>query len=179
MAADHLLKIIKSPRLNLVSANRGLIEKDLEGRDRLAEALGVPVPESWPPDLFGRGALQFVLDELGEAAERGWSFWYLVTNVEPGELAGLCGFRGWPDEAGSVEISYSILNGYRSRGLATEAVQRLTAWAFTHHNVNEVCAETMPHLRKSIRVLEKSGFRYTGRGSETGVIRYAINRSWL
>ena len=41
----------------------------------------------------------------------------------------------------------------------------------------EVCAETMPHLMQSIRVLEKNGFKRAGSGSEYGVIRYAIDRS--
>jgi RimJ/RimL family protein N-acetyltransferase len=42
-----------------------------------------------------------------------------------------------------------------------------------------VCAETLPHLSQSIRVLEKNGFQRTGAGSEQGVIRYAINRKSL
>ncbi|MGD9265642.1 MAG: GNAT family N-acetyltransferase, partial [Lysobacterales bacterium] len=59
-----------------------------------------------------------------------------------------------------------------------EALQRLVGWAFSHHNVSEVCAETMPHLVKSIRVLEKNGFRRDGKGSETGVVRYVVKRRW-
>ena len=102
-----------------------------------------------------------------------------MTAKEPGELAGICGFKGRPDELGSVEIGYSILSCFQRQGLASEAVSRLVAWAFSHHNVNEVCAETFPHLTQSISVLKKNGFEYTGAGSETGVIRYAINRSNL
>jgi RimJ/RimL family protein N-acetyltransferase len=176
MPDKPLLKTIQSPRLNLVSATKFLIRKDIEGRAGLSEALGVEVPSSWPPDLYGPRAMQFALNELGGAAELGWSFWYVITREEPVELAGICGFKGWPDEAGSVEIGYSILGSHQRKGFATEAVQRLTAWAFSHHNVLEVCAETLPHLSQSIGVLEKSGFHYTGKGSETGVIRYAIKR---
>lgn len=180
---DHqglpLLKTIQSPRLNLISATTLLIEKDIEGRTALTAALGVEVPASWPPDLYGPRAMQFTLTEMGDCIEHGWSFWYLVTREEPIELAGICGFKGWPDELGSVEIGYSILSIYQRRGFATEAVQRLTGWAFSHHNVQEVCAETLPHLTQSIRVLEKNGFQYSGPGSEKGVIRYAIKRSSL
>lgn len=174
-----LLKIIQSPRLDLISATRGLMEKDIEGRMALAKALGVIVPTSWPPDLYGPRAIQFALSEMGDCAEYGWSFWYLATREEPVELAGICGFKGWPDESGSVEIAYSVLSSYQRRGFATEAVQRLTGWAFSHHNVHEVSAETLPHLSQSIRVLEKNGFQRTGPGSEAGVIRYAITRSSL
>lgn len=174
-----LLRVIRSRRLRLVSATRHLMEMDLEGRDALAGALGTDVPESWPPDLYGAGAMRFALQELAECSEHGWSFWYMVIRGNPGELAGIAGFKGWPDQSGSVEIGYSVLSHHQRQGFATEAVQRLVGWAFTHHNVMEVCAETFPHLSQSIKVLKKNGFRHTGAGSEAGVIRYAINRSDL
>ena len=171
--------MIKSERLNLIAATPELISKDIQGREFLSKALDVIVPGSWPPDLYGSRAMQFALTQLGEVAERGWSFWYLLTATHTSELVGICGFKGRPDESGSVEIGYSILAAYRRRGFATEAVARLVGWAFSHHNVNEVCAETFPHLTQSIQVLKKNGFEYTGAGSETGVIRYAIKRSKL
>ena len=173
------LKLIQSRRLNLIAATTRLIEKDIEGRESLESALDTRVPESWPPDLYGRRAMHFILRHTGEAAEQGWSFWYLATREAPAELIGVCGFNGWPDASGSVEISYSILSEYQRRGFASEAVQRLTGWAFSHHNVNEVCAETLPHLTQSIRVLEKSGYVRAGAGSEAGVIRFAVGRSSL
>ena len=173
------LRLIKSRRLNLIAATPDLIKKDIAGREFLAEALGVNIHESWPPDLYGPRAMQFALTQLGEVFEQSWSFWYLLTSDDPAELVGICGFKGRPDESGSVEIGYSMLSSYQRRGLATEAVARLVGWAFSHHNVKEVCAETLPHLIQSIRVLEKNGFQFTGAGSETGVIRYAIKRSNL
>ena len=59
----------------------------------------------------------------------------------------------------------------------TEAVARLITWAFSHQNVVEVAAETLPHLKRSIRVMEKNGFVFRGPGSEHGVIRYVVERS--
>lgn len=173
------LRLIQSSRLNLIAATTDLIKKDIAGRQFLAEALGVNVPESWPPELYGPRAMQFSLTQLGDASEQGWSFWYLVTADAAGELAGICDFKGRPDASGSVEIAYSILDCYQRRGFATEAVVRLVGWAFSHYNVNEVCAETLPHLTQSIRVLEKNGFQLTGAGSEAGVVRYALKRSNL
>lgn len=173
------LRAIQSPRLSLIAATTELVTRDIEGRQFLSEALGVNVPESWPPDLYGPRAMQFSLAQLDDASGQGWSFWYLATNDESSELVGICGFKGRPDGSGSVEIGYSILGCYQRLGFATEAVVRLVGWAFSHHNVNEVCAETLPHLTQSIRVLEKNGFKLTGPGSEAGVIRYAIKRSSL
>ena len=173
------LRLIKSRRLSLIAATPELIEKDLKGRDCLSEALDVSISDTWPPDLFGPSAKQFALTQLDDVAEHGWSFWYLLTHDDPSELVGICEFKGRPDESGSVEIAYSILNNFQRKGFATEAVARLVLWAFSHHNVSEVCAETLPHLVQSIRVLQKNGFEFTGAGSETGVVRYAITRSNL
>jgi RimJ/RimL family protein N-acetyltransferase len=179
MMYSNALRLIKSQRLNLVAATPELIRKDIEGHAALGEALEVHVPQAWPPDLYGSRAMQFALTQLDEASERGWWFWYLLTVEHPSELIGICGFKGRPDESGSVEIGYSILADHQRRGYATEAVARLVGWAFSHHNVKEVCAETFPHLVQSIQVLKKNGFEYTGAGSETGVIRYAIRRTNL
>ncbi len=172
-----ILRALESNRITLVAATLELVEADLEDRQKLAELLNATVPDNWPPDLYGRQAMQFALQVLQDPAEQGWSFWYLLSKLlEDPELMGICGFKGRPDEAGLVEISYSVLSQFCVNGYATEAVTRLVRWAFSHQNVTEVCAETLPHLQKSIRVMEKNGFTLTGPGSEHGVVRYAVQR---
>lgn len=174
------LRYIESKRLRLVAATVGLISEDLKGGQALGVALGVDVPENWPPKLYERQAMEFASRQLRDSTQQGWSFWYLVKRLSmTEELLGICGFKGRPDGAGSVEIGYSVLKQFRSCGFATEAVARLVYWAFGHSIVKEICAETLLHLKQSIRVLEKNGFLFTGRGSERGVIRYAIQRSDL
>lgn len=178
-AASSYPRVIQSAQLDLYAATANLIGEDIRGRQALEEALGVDVPGSWPPDLFGPEAMRFALAQLNRAPEQGWSIWYVATREDPATLAGLCSFKGRPDVEGSVEISYSILGAYQGRGFATEAVGRLVGWALSHHNVTQVSAETLPHLRQSIRVLEKNGFRREGMGSEAGVVRYVVKRAWL
>lgn len=180
---DHYsgkLSFIESKRIRLIAATARLVADDLSGHEALGTSLSVQVPENWPPELYDRNAMDFAASQLGDPAERGWSFWYLVDkSSQPEELLGICGFKGRPDGKGSVEIGYSVLSQYRNKGLATEAASRLVDWAFGHPHVTEVAAETLPHLRQSIRVLEKNGFSFTGQGSEQGVIRYAMHRSRL
>lgn len=178
MNKPPLLRAIQSARLNLVAADTDLIKRDIAGGKKLAEALGVAEPEAWPPDLYGPSAMRYALLQLGDATEQSWSFWYLVTTGEPAELVGICGFKGRPDAQGSVEIGYSVLQPHQRKGFATEAVEKLVGWAFSHHNVLEVSAETFPYLSQSIRVLEKNGFQFTGPGSEAGVVRYAVKRPY-
>lgn len=173
----HLLRVLESRRLTLVAATPELVAADLEGMAAFEEAIGADVPENWPPELYESTAMRVALEQLRDPAEHGWSLWYLLSRKhEPPRVMGICGFKGKPDETGSVEIGYSVLRQYQVQGYATEAVSRLVVWAFSHQNVTEVSAETFPHLRKSIRVMEKNGFSYTGPGSEQGVVRYAVHR---
>lgn len=169
------LRVIKSKRLTLIAADHALVSADLDGREQLARALHAEVPDNWPPELYDRPAMRYSLDVLEDDRVRGWSFWYLVLN-EGNELIGLCGFKGLPDARGSVEIGYSVLRQFQNTGLASEAVARLVEWAFSHPEVKEVSAETLPHLKGSIRVMEKNGFVLAGPGSEQGVVRYAVAR---
>jgi ribosomal-protein-alanine N-acetyltransferase len=174
------LKYIKSKRLHLVAADRSLVQADLDGHATLEKALSVSIPENWPPDLYERTPMEFALQQLQGGARVGWSFWYLVIKVDAQyQLLGICGFKGKPDINGDVEIGYSVLQQFRNKGYATEAVTCLIDWAFTHHHVNGVIAETLPHLMQSIRVLEKNGFQFSGAGSEHGVIRYYLKRRRL
>lgn len=169
---------IQSSRLRLVPATAEITQADLAGRAALSSRLGVSVDDAWPPELYSRHALQMTLELLRDSSNHGWTNWYLVTSDARGgmTLAGVAGFKGRPDAAGSVEITYSLLPGYQGKGLASEAVARLVDWAFSHSRVSEVCAETFPHLKRSIAVLQRNGFAPAGKGSEYGVVRYAVTR---
>lgn len=163
--------------MTLVAATPELVSADLEGRVPFAEAIGADVPDNWPPDLYESTAMRWSLKQLQDPAEHGWSIWYLLTKRDnTPQVLGICGFKGKPDAAGSVEIGYSILKQFRMQGYATEAVARLVTWAFSHQNVVEVTAETLPHLKQSIRVMEKNGLSFAGPGSEYGVIKYAVKK---
>lgn len=171
------LRVVESRRLTLVAATPELVAADLAGEEALADALGADVPAEWPPELYDSPSMRFAQDQLRDPSEHGWSLWYLLCKrFDPPQVIGICGFKGKPDRAGSVEIGYSVLRPFRVQGYATEAVERLVVWAFSHQNVVEVTAETLPHLRQSIRVMEKNGFSFRGPGSEHGVVRYALQR---
>lgn len=171
---------LDTARLRLVAANARLVSLDLEGPEALAAELGAAVPPAWPPRLYDRPAMGYALRQLADPAERGWSIWYLILQPpEVREVIGICGFKGRPDGKGSVEIGYSLLSRYQGRGLASEAVRGLIGWAFAHPAVREVCAETLPYLRESIRVLKACGFEPAGAGSERGVVRFALTRAGL
>lgn len=174
------LRVIESRRLTLVAATPELVAADLQGAGAFGEAISAQVPENWPPELYESTAMRVALEQMQDPAEHGWSIWYLLTKTNlPASVVGICGFKGKPDQAGSVEIAYSVLSQFRARGYATEAVARLVIWAFSHQNVVEVTAETLPYLRQSIRVMEKNGLKFVGPGSEQGVVRYAVSKTLI
>ena len=172
-----MLRVLESNRLTLVAATEDLVAADLSGREALSARLKAEVGEEWPPELYSTTVMRVIQEQLRDIAEAGWSAWYLLHREQGSDkLVGICQFKGRPDASGSVEIAYSLLGPFRNRGFATEAVARLCRWAFGHQAVTEVCAETMPYRRHSIRVLEKLGFSFSGSGSEQGVVRYVLRQ---
>ena len=174
----QLLRVLESGQLTLVAATCELVADDLGCHAELSAAIGAEVPEQWPPELFSTTIMNLVLEQLDDPSEQGWSVWYLLCREQGIDvLVGICQFKGRPDASGSVEVTYSILENYRNRGYATEAVARLVRWAFGHQNVVEVAAETLPYRKQSIRIMEKNGFGFAGPGSEQGVVRYVLRKS--
>jgi ribosomal-protein-alanine N-acetyltransferase len=105
--------------------------------------------------------------------------WYIVRlggRGEPATAIGLVGYKGPPNADGVVEVGYGVLEQFRRRGYATEAVAALIQRAFADPRVTRVAAETYPELIPSIGVMEINGMRFVGPGSEDRVIRDAIVR---
>jgi RimJ/RimL family protein N-acetyltransferase len=119
------------------------------------------------------------VDLLQQHDAVGWGLWYVIVPQNARQLAGTVAFKGKPRD-GSCEIGYSLLPGFEGCGYATEAAQRLIGWAFERPEVEQVTAETLPDLTRSIRVMEKCGMRFVGEGTPEGdvrTVRYAITRS--
>ena len=185
---------ILTPRLLLRPASLEVLRADLEGRAALAKALRAVVPADWPPDLYDAGAIQWSIRALERnPAVSGWVTYYFLRTSPAGApplLLGAGGFKGPPDDEGTVEIGYSIVQSERRHGYATESARGLLARAFAHPRVRRVAAETLPDLVASIGVLEKIGMNLVRRGidqrakdadsagwREAGVIRFEIDRA--
>ena len=95
--------------------------------------------------------------------------WYAIWMIErkDGAHVGDLSFKGLnPD--GSTEIGYGILEEYRNKGYASEAVDTAVRWALSRPDVTRMEAETEPYNRASQRVLEKCGFVPSGVMGEEG-----------
>ncbi len=177
---------LQTARLALVPATATHLRAELEGHAALGKALNAEVPASWPPELYDQDAIRYSLSwVLDHPHQTGWGFHYVLrrpASSEPPLLIGTGGFKGAPDEAGTIELGYGVLPEHQRHGYATEAVRGWVDFAFASPQVRTVVGQTLPHLTASIRVLEKAGFRCVGAGRDPfappgeRVIRYEFSR---
>ncbi|HTC43645.1 MAG TPA: GNAT family N-acetyltransferase [Steroidobacteraceae bacterium] len=167
---------LATARLDLIGADGPLLRADSAGVKSLATAVDAQVPTNWPPEHHDQGVIEWVLRSIDvNAPADPWHFYYLLLR-DPRTLVGTCGFKGAPDADGRVEVGYSVLEQFRCRGLATEAVAALIRAAFAA-GASEVAAETYPSLLPSLRVMEKCGMIPLGAGSEPGTVRHGLRKS--
>lgn len=87
----------------------------------------------------------------------GWTIW----RKDGGELIGRCGlFVEHYDDVKEIGLSYVIARDYRGNGYATEAVQRVVAYAGEELGTYRIVAGIVPGNSKSIRVAEKLGMSF-------------------
>ncbi|MBA4385668.1 MAG: hypothetical protein C0410_13095 [Anaerolinea sp.] len=88
-----------------------------------------------------------------------WFTYWLIVVKEEKTGVGLVGFKGSPDQAGSVEIGYGINEKFRGKGYMSEAVRALVTWAFLHDNCTRVTAtNVLANNFASQKVLLNAGF---------------------
>jgi [ribosomal protein S5]-alanine N-acetyltransferase len=123
-----------------------------------------PGPGSWAPGypLPGtrRAAQNFVLNAGGDSADQ-WGMFQIILR-QTGEVIGDIGFHGPPDEAGTVEIGYGIVEQYRGRGLAGESAVLICDLTWSHPEVTKIIARTELDEAASAGVLRHAGFREDG-----------------
>ena len=114
----------KTGRLMLIPSDPSLASAEGSNRPAFFRALGVPPPVAWPPELHDDHTIAYNQQRLAKGdPQAGWWCWYFVRTAATGaELVGSGGFKGPPDERGSVQIGYSILLEHNS---INELIQRL------------------------------------------------------
>jgi RimJ/RimL family protein N-acetyltransferase len=158
---------IRTERLELLAFTPEVIEALLaHDGERAVELLGASVPGDWP-DRHDERFLRLRLGQLrahGDLQE--WSVRGVVL-VDEGALVGHIGFHGPPGmnalrRPDGVEIGYSIFPAYRRRGIATEAVRGLIAWARDERGINAFVASVSPENDASLGVVGNLGFEHVG-----------------
>lgn len=165
---------ISSSRLDLVRFTEALCIADMTSPRELGAYLNARIPDAWPPDLMDAGAYGAFLSLLQKEGNPGlYAFYWIARRSDLIPERTLIGSGGvLLDGESSPELGYSVLSEYQFQGFATEAVAVMVDWLHQTHGISAIRASTYPHLKGSIRVLEKNGFRYAGLGSEEGSIEY-------
>jgi ribosomal-protein-alanine N-acetyltransferase len=90
-------------------------------------------------------------------------------------LIGTCGFNTWIKRSSRGEIGYELGQKYWGNGYATEALKEVIRFGFEETLLNRVEAFVVPEASRSIKVLEKLGFKKEGTLREYG---FWSNRYW-
>src|ERR1051325_7272568 len=77
-----------------------------------------------------------------------------------GENIGFAGLK-YLEELGEVDVAYRLMRAYWGLGLATEAARASVRFGFTELGLKKIIGLVMPENIASVRVLEKTGLRYT------------------
>jgi ribosomal-protein-alanine N-acetyltransferase len=137
-----------------------------ENRPEASRHLGVQLAPEWPQaDLLGVLRRQAAASEESER----YGVWVMIER-DSGSVVGDIGFHGPPDDAGTIEIGYSVIPDRRRHGYATEAAHALVKWALSQLGVHLLVAGCDPDNVPSIRTLERIGFRRSGEAN--GEIRW-------
>jgi RimJ/RimL family protein N-acetyltransferase len=159
----------------MMPATAETLHLELDDPAAFATLLGVRLPQDWPPGEYDRGAIQFFLEKMIEGGPKavGWYGWYaILEGSEPAALVGCGGYLGPPDEAGCVEIGYSICEQWRGQGLAKELVQALVDRALAL-GAKKIVAHTTEANPASIAVLLGCGFQQAV-SSDTEQLQFEI-----
>lgn len=99
--------------------------------------------------------------------------WELVLKSTNTSVGGM-GFAGYPNDNGEAEIGYMIDGNQHNKGFATEAIQAMINWAFTHPFVKAIIVHTYADNLPSRRLMDKCGFEQVE--EIEGLLTYRLNR---
>lgn len=81
---------------------------------------------------------------------------------EEGVIVGSAGFHMRPDPEGMIEIGLGIIEEYRGRGLATEALHGMWGWVVDQPGVITLRYTVSPDNAPSQAIIRRLGFEYRG-----------------
>jgi RimJ/RimL family protein N-acetyltransferase len=126
--------------------------------DRL---LADPEVQRWT-GLPSRSALEWVTQTYPGRWADGSGAGFAVLDATTGELLGGVDLHAVDAAAGTAEVGWSVAPQARGRGVATEAVQVLTRWAFAAVGLHRLVAQVEVGNWASRAVAEKAGFAGEG-----------------
>ena len=129
--------------------------------DEASETLGAELPPSWP-DAEVRRRLVMRLEQMRATPTDAPWLLRAILRREDRKLVGVINFHGAPDERGRAELGYTVFDGYRRSGYASEAALGMMNWAHEAHAVETFVVSISPDNEPSLRMAAKLGFVQVG-----------------
>ena len=152
-----------------VGLARVLADPEADDPGSRSWALGYPLPGT----RVAAGNFLRRAEAAREAGNGQWGMFEIILR-DTGEVIGDIGFHGPPDEAGTVEIGYGIVEQYRGRGLAAESAVAICGLAWSRPEVARIIAHTEEGNAASAGVLRHAGFREAG--AANGLRNFSLQR---
>lgn len=87
---------------------------------------------------------------------------WVITRKNDNVKMGTCGFHTWDRNNSKVEIGYELLKEYWGNGYMHEAIVEIIKFSEKIMKIKEIIADIYVENIKSINVVEKIGFEFTG-----------------
>ena len=100
--------------------------------------------------------IEFLREESAADSRRHWAI------VSEGIVIGLIGLHTWQQHHRRAELGYDLATPYWGRGLATEAARAVIDYGFGAMALHRIQAHTIADNHRSVRLLERLGFRREG-----------------
>ena len=104
-----------------------------------------------------KALIEFYLEPEHESYNR----WGIVLKAAS-RLIGTCGFRRWDRRNFRAEIGYDLGQAYWGQGIMTEALRAAIRFGFEQMELNRIEAVIYVENSRSIRLLQRLGFRQEG-----------------
>jgi [ribosomal protein S5]-alanine N-acetyltransferase len=114
------------------------------------------------PPLESAAAARLLIDDIQRRFRERTLFQWGIARRDDGGVIGTCTIFHLHRDHRRAEIGYALGRRSWGQGFATEALGALIEFAFGVLDLERLEADTDPHNARSIRVLERQGFRREG-----------------
>ena len=167
---------LATARLALIAITPERLASEQAGVEHFCKAINCDMPAAWPPKHWEPHVFDILLAQYARYPEQAAWHRYVALRKPDGRrvLIGTLGAFWRPEAPEECEVGYSILPEWEGNGYATEGVRALLDLIRKDARIKSAIAHTFPELKRSIRVMEKCGFRFEGAGQEAGTVRYRL-----
>lgn len=157
--------MIETKRLKLIPMTYSFISKVLDDEKTAYEEFGIKSHDEWPSNDI-KEILPFLLKSLSPTSDPdGFGAWLFIDKMDD-SIIGDGGFKGAPNDKGSIDIGYNIVKSKRRKGYAFEAVSALIKWGLSHPDVQQITADCLIENTPSINLLKKLGMMEASKDDE-------------